>query len=98
MKRIVFLTLLLALALLLTACGAPANDPVGSSASAAGSAPVESAPIPAGEYADGAGDSLTLVLREDGGYRVDFVDMGTEGRRIVKIVDENGAMKIDAVE
>ena len=57
MKRIVFLTLLLALALLLTACGAPANDPVGSSASAAGSAPVESAPIPAGE---------------DGGYRVDF--------------------------
>ena len=30
------------------------------------------APIPAGEYADGAGDSLTLVLREDGGYRVDF--------------------------
>ena len=34
----------------------------------------------------------------DGRYRVDFVDMGTEGRRIVKIVDENGAMKIDAVE
>ena len=72
MKRIAFLPLFLALALLLTACGAPANDPVGSSASATGSAPVESAPIPAGEYADGVGDSLTLVLREDGGYRVDF--------------------------
>ena len=36
------------------------------------SAPAESTPIPAGEYADGAGDSLTLTLREDGGYRVDF--------------------------
>lgn len=70
MKRIIFLTLLLAL--LLTGCGAPANGPAGNSASTASSAPVESAPIPAGEYADGAGDSLTLALREDGGYRVDF--------------------------
>ena len=70
MKRIVFLPLLLAL--LLTACGAPANGSTGSSAGAAGSAPVESTPIPAGEYADGAGDSLTLTFREDGGYQVDF--------------------------
>ena len=70
MKRVMFLTLLLAL--LLTACGTPANDPVGSSASAAGSAPVGSTPIPAGEYADSAGDSLTLTLRENGGYQVGF--------------------------
>ena len=70
MKRIVFLSLLLTL--LLTACGAPANGSAGSSASTASSAPVGSAPIPAGEYADGAGDSLTLTLREDGGYQVDF--------------------------
>lgn len=72
MKRIVFLPLLLALALLLTGCGTPANDPVGSSASAAGSALVESTPIPAGTYMDGAGDTLTLTLREDGGYQVGF--------------------------
>ena len=72
MKRIVFLTLLLALALLMTACGAPANGPAGSSASAAGSAPVGSTPIPEGTYTDGAGDSLVLTLREDGGYQVDF--------------------------
>ena len=70
MKRIIFLTLLLAL--LLTGCGAPATDSDGGSASAASSAPVESTPIPAGEYADGAGDSLTLALRENGGYQVDF--------------------------
>lgn len=70
MKRIAILTLFLAL--LLTACGAPANDPVGSSASAAGSVPVGSAPIPAGMYTDGAGGSLTLTLRESGGYQVDF--------------------------
>ena len=38
----------------------------------ASSAPAESTPIPAGEYADGAGDSLVLALREDGGYQVDF--------------------------
>lgn len=72
MKRVVFLTLLLALTLLSTGCGTPANGPAGSSASAAGSAPVGSAPIPAGTYTDGAGDSLTLTLREDGGYQVDF--------------------------
>ena len=72
MKRIVFLTLLLALALLLTACGAPAADSDGGSANAVRSVLTEGAPIPAGEYADGAGDSLTLVLREDGGDRVDF--------------------------
>ena len=70
MKRIIFLILLLTL--LLTGCGALAEGPAGSSASAASSAPVESTPIPAGEYADGAGDSLTLALRENGGYQVDF--------------------------
>ena len=70
MKRITFLPLFLAL--LLTGCGAPADGPAGSSAGTASSAPVESIPIPAGEYADGAGDSLTLTLREDGGYQVDF--------------------------
>ena len=70
MKRIIFLTLLLALSL--TGCGTSAEISAGSSASAASSAPVESTPIPAGEYADGAGDSLTLTLREDGGYQVDF--------------------------
>ena len=70
MKRITFLPLFLAL--LLTGCGAPAEISAGSSASAASSAPVESTPIPAGEYADGAGDSLTLALRENGGYQVDF--------------------------
>ena len=70
MKRIIFLTLLLALSL--TGCGTSAEISAGSSASAASSAPVESTPIPAGEYADGAGDSLTLALRENGGYQVDF--------------------------
>ena len=70
MKRITFLPLFLAL--LLTGCGAPADGPAGSSAGTASSAPVESIPIPAGEYADGTGDSLTLVLRENGGYQVDF--------------------------
>ena len=70
MKRIIFLTLLLALSL--TGCGTSAEISAGSSASAASSAPVESTPIPAGEYADGARDSLTLTLRENGGYRVDF--------------------------
>lgn len=70
MKRIAFLPLLLTL--LLTACGAPADGPAGSSASMASSAPVESTPITAGTYTDGAGDSLTLTLREDGGYQVDF--------------------------
>ena len=70
MKRIIFLTLLLAL--LLTGCGAPAADSDGGSANAARSVLTEGAPIPAGEYADGAGDSLTLTLREDGGYRADF--------------------------
>ena len=70
MKRIAILTL--SLALLLTGCGAPANGSAGSSAGMESSAPAESTPIPAGEYADGAGDSLTLTLREDGGYRVDF--------------------------
>lgn len=48
MKRIVFLTLLLALALLLTACGAPAADSDGGSANAAHSVLTEGAPIPAG--------------------------------------------------
>ena len=72
MKRIVFLTLLLALALLLTACGAPAADSDGGSASAARAVLTEGASIPVGEYADGARDSLTLTLRENGGYRVDF--------------------------
>ncbi len=48
MKRIVFLTLLLALALLLTACGAPAADSDGGSANAARSVLTEGAPIPAG--------------------------------------------------
>ena len=72
MKRIVFLTLLLALALLLAACGAPASDSAGSSAEAERSVPAESAPIQAGTYTDGAGDSLTLTLQENGGYRVDF--------------------------
>ena len=70
MKRIAFLPLFLAL--LLTGCGAPADGPAGSSAGTASSAPVESIPIPAGEYADGTGDSLTLALREDGSYQVDF--------------------------
>ena len=70
MKRIAFLPLFLAL--LLTGCGTSAEISAGSSASAASSAPVESTPIPAGEYADGAGDSLTLALRENGGYQVDF--------------------------
>lgn len=70
MKRITFLPLFLAL--LLTGCGAPADGPAGSSAGTTSSAPVESIPIPAGEYADGTGDSLTLVLRENGGYQVDF--------------------------
>ena len=70
MKRITFLPLFLAL--LLTGCGAPADGPAGSSASMASSAPVESTPITAGTYTDGAGDSLTLTLREDGGYQVDF--------------------------
>lgn len=70
MKRIIFLPLLLALSL--TGCGAPAEGPVGSSAGTASSAPVESIPIPAGEYADGTGDSLTLALWEDGSYQVDF--------------------------
>ena len=70
MKRIIFLPLLLALSL--TGCGAPAEGPVGSSAGTASSAPVESTPIPVGEYADGARDSLTLALREDGSYQVDF--------------------------
>lgn len=53
MKRIAFLPLFLAL--LLTGCGAPADGPAGSSAGTASSAPVESIPIPAGEYADGTG-------------------------------------------
>ena len=70
MKRIAFLPLFLAL--LLTGCGAPADGPARSSAGTASSAPVESIPIPAGEYADGTGDSLTLALREDGSYQVDF--------------------------
>ena len=70
MKRIAFLPLFLAL--LLTGCGSPADGPAGSSAGTASSAPVESIPIPAGEYADGTGDSLTLALREDGSYQVDF--------------------------
>ena len=70
MKRIAFLPLFLAL--LLTGCGAPADGPAGSSAGTASSAPVESIPIPAGEYADGTGDSLTLALWEDGSYQVDF--------------------------
>lgn len=66
MKRIIFLPLLLAL--MLTGCGAPAEGPAGSSAEAERSVPAESTPIPAGTYTDGAGDSLTLALREDGGY------------------------------
>ena len=65
MKRIAFLTLLLAL---LTDCGAPASV----SAGRVTSAPAENVPIPAGEYTDGAGSSLALALREDGGYQVDF--------------------------
>ena len=70
MKRIIFLILLLTL--LLTGCGAPAADSDGGSASAARAVLTEGAPIPAGEYADGAGDSLTLTLQENGGYQVDF--------------------------
>ena len=70
MKRIIFLTLLLAL--LLTGCSAPAEISGGNSASTERSVPAESTPIPAGTYTDGAGDSLTLALREDGGYQVDF--------------------------
>ena len=70
MKRITFLPLFLAL--LLTGCGAPADGPAGSSAGTASSAPVESIPIPAGEYADGTGDSLTLRTQPDGTYLVDF--------------------------
>ena len=70
MRRITFLALLLAL--LLTGCGAPADRSAEGSASAARSAAAESGPIPAGEYTDDAGDTLTLKLREDGGYQVDF--------------------------
>ena len=70
MKRIIFLILLLTL--LLTGCGIPTTDSDGGSASAARAVLTEGASIPAGEYADGAGDSLTLTLRENGGYRVDF--------------------------
>ena len=39
-----------------------------------------------------------VVALGGGCFRVNFVDMGTEGHRIVKIVDENGAMKFDAVK
>lgn len=48
MKRIAFLPLFLALALLLTACGAPAADSDGGSANAVRSVLTEGAPIPAG--------------------------------------------------
>ena len=46
----------------------------------------------------GVSEVREVAALGDGRYRADFVDMGTEGCRIVKIVDENGAMKIDAVE
>ncbi len=34
----------------------------------------------------------------DGLYEVNFIDRGIAGRRILKIADENGVLKIDAVK
>ena len=86
MKRIAFLTLLLTL--LLTGCGAPASV----SAGRVTSAPAENVPIPAGEYTDGAGSSLALALREDGGYQVDLAVY-----KLFRVEDAEGAREGDVL-
>ena len=90
MKRIAFLTLLLAL--LLTGCGAPASISAGSSAGRVTSAPAENVPIPAGKYTDGAGSSLALALREDGGYQVDLAVY-----KLFRVEDAEGAREGDVL-
>ena len=86
MKRIAFLTLLLAL--LLTGCGAPASVSAGSVTSA----PAENVPMPAGEYTDDAGSSLALALREDGGYQVDLAVY-----KLFRVEDAEGAREGDVL-